>query len=204
MGLLTKSSALTALDEEIGNSKNLRKAIPINLLSAGGFVAVSYLRNRHATQDIDYIIDPSIENLGKIKEKLQKAILTVARKHKINHEWINAHMELFAVGGTKAQLFRESIDQKVVLWRGKNLVIYAVKWEWSLARKLKRIGSERRDIDISDAVEILKIMVDENDGPLTRDRMKAWNTIVYTPIEDWVLDVVAAKFSAKYGVAGIF
>lgn len=112
-------------------------------------------------------------------------------------------MELFAVGETKAQLFRESIDQQVVLWRGKNLVIYAVKWEWSLARKLKRIGYERRDIDLSDAVEILKIMADENHGPLTRERMKAWNTIVYTPIEDKVLDIVASEFLVKYGVVGI-
>lgn len=112
-------------------------------------------------------------------------------------------MELFAVGDTKAPLFRESIEQQVVLWRGKNLVIFAVKWEWSLARKLKRIGSEGRDIDFSDAVEILKNMVDGNGGPLTRDTMKSWNTIVYTPIEDTVLDIVAAAFSANYGVAGI-
>lgn len=166
-------------------------------------MAVSYLRNRLATEDIDYIIDPNIENLGKIKEKLQKAIIAVARKHNISEEWINGRMELFAVGATKTQLFRESIDQQVVLWRGKNLVIHAAKWEWSLARKLKRIGSERREVDVSDAVEILKIMVDKNNGPLTRDTMKAWNTIVYTPIEDPVLDIVAANFSAKYGVTGI-
>lgn len=177
--------------------------MPIKLLSAGGFVAVSHLRNRHATEDIDYIIDPNIENLGKIKEKLQKAILTVALKRKISEEWINARMEIFAVGGTKLQLFQESVEQQVILWRGKNLVIYAVKWEWSLARKLKRIGSERREVDVSDAVAILKIMVDKNGGPLRRETMKGWNTIVYTPIEDSVLDMVAERFSSKYGFPGI-
>ncbi|OAG41608.1 hypothetical protein AYO21_04072 [Fonsecaea monophora] len=197
------AEALADLDGEIGKSKNLGKIAPVRLLSAGGFVAVSHLGNRSATEDIDYIIDPNIENLGKIKEKLQKAIRTVADKRKISEEWINAHMEVFAVGGTKMRLFQESIEQQVILWHGKNLVIYAVKWEWSLARKLKRIGSERREVDINDAVAILKIMVDQKGGPLERETMKGWNSIIYTPIEDSVLDIVAAGFSAKYGVPGI-
>ncbi|OAL35132.1 hypothetical protein AYO20_05609 [Fonsecaea nubica] len=176
------AEALADLDGEIGKSRNLGKIVPVRLLSAGGFVAVSHLGNRSATEDIDYIIDPNIENLGKIKEKLQKAIRTVADKRKISEEWINAHMEVFA---------------QVILWHGKNLVIYAVKWEWSLARKLKRIGSERREIDINDAVAILKIMMDQKGGPLEREMMKGWNTIVHTSIEDSVLDIVAAGFSAK-------
>jgi len=34
-------------------------------------------------------------------------------------------MEIFAVGETKMQLFRDPVEQQVVLWRGKNLVIHA-------------------------------------------------------------------------------
>ena len=67
---------------------------------------------------------------------------------------------------------------------------------------MKRIKSERREVDVSDAVTILKIMVNKKDGPLERE-MKGWNTIVYSPIEDSVLKMVAANFSAKYGVPGI-
>jgi hypothetical protein len=78
-------------------------------------------------EDIDCIIDPNIE-------KLQKAILAVALKQNIGQEWINARMELFAACQTNVQLFQESIEQPVVLWRGNNLAIYAIKWEWSLAR----------------------------------------------------------------------
>jgi hypothetical protein len=33
--------------------------------------------------------------------------------------------------------------------------------------------------------------------------MKWWNGIIYTQIKDSLLDIVAAKFSAKYGVPGI-
>lgn len=58
------------------------------------------------------------------------------------------------------------MEQNVVLWRGKNLVIYAVKWEWSLARKVKRIGSTGRDADVSDAVALLRQMVDDSKGPI--------------------------------------
>jgi hypothetical protein len=89
------------------------------------------------------------------------------------------------------------------LWQGKNIVLYAAKWEWSLARKLKRIGSEGRPIDVSDAVAILNVMVDQNGAPLKRSTMKGWNTIVYTPIEDPVLDRVAAAYQEKYGAPGI-
>jgi hypothetical protein len=78
-------------------------------------VAVSYLRNRNATEDIDYIIDPNIENQGKIREKLQKAMLAVAKKRDMDGEWINTRMEIFAVRETKTQLFRDSVEQQMVL-----------------------------------------------------------------------------------------
>lgn len=53
-------------------------------------------------------------------------------------------------------LFVALNTQGVVLWQGSNLIIYAAKWEGSLARKLKRIGSHRREVDISDAIEIIE------------------------------------------------
>ncbi|KAI1975139.1 hypothetical protein LOZ51_002213 [Ophidiomyces ophidiicola] len=195
--------ALELLDTEIGKSKNLRKAAPIKLVCAGGYVAVSYFRNRSSTQDIDYVLDPQIENVEKIRGKLQRAIGAVADKLQLSEEWINSRMEIFAVGESKLPLFIESIDQNVILWQGKNLTIYAAKWEWSLARKLKRIGSQLRDIDLSDAVAILNIMVDQNGGPLQRSTMKAWDRIVYTPIEDFVLDRVAREYEANFGKRGI-
>ncbi|KJK73869.1 hypothetical protein H634G_10847 [Metarhizium anisopliae BRIP 53293] len=195
--------ALLALDSEIAKSKNLRAAAPIKLLSAGGFVAVTLFHNRNSTQDIDYIIDPDTKNVTKVKEKLQKAISAVAQKRGLVEEWINSRMEVFAVGETKRHLFYDSIAQGVVLWQGTNLIIYAAKWEWSLARKLKRIGSERRHIDVSDAVEILAQMVQENGSPLSYELVKSWNTIVYTPLDDAAIKQVAEAFVARFGYAGI-
>lgn len=194
--------ALLALDTEIAKSKNLRAAAPIKLLSAGGFVAVALFRNRDSTH-IDYIIDPEIRNAAKVGQKLQNAIISVAVKQNLSKEWINSHMEIFAPGDTKQRLFRDSVSQGVVLWRGTNLIIYAAKWEWTLARKLKRIGSERREIDVSDAVGILAQMVQDNAGPLSYEPVKSWDAIVYTSLDDAAIKRVAEEFLARFGYVGI-
>jgi hypothetical protein len=72
----------------------LSKIVPRMLLSAGGFVAISHFHNGNSTQDIDYIIDPRIENLCKIKEKLQLAIGTVAKTYGIPAKWVNSRVEI--------------------------------------------------------------------------------------------------------------
>ena len=108
-------------------------------------------------------------------------------------------MEVFAVGNARASLFQSSVDQNVVLWRGQNLVIHAAKWEWALARKSKRIAAEHRATDISDSVELLKVVLDSTGELLQRDTMKSWSNNIFVPIEDEVVDLVAAEFKKKYG-----
>ncbi|KMP07972.1 hypothetical protein CIRG_07653 [Coccidioides immitis RMSCC 2394] len=189
-------------DEEIGKSKNLRKAVPIKLVAVGGFVAVSYFQNRASTEDLDYMIDPALENLTKIEDKLGRAIKNVADKKGYDEGWVNDKLRLFAVGDSAQPLFRDSVAQNVVLWEGKNLIVYAVKWEWSLARKVKRIGSTRREADVSDAVALLRKIVEENGRPISRERAKSWDQIVFTPIEDSALDKVAEEYEKKYESSG--
>ncbi|KAI9826795.1 MAG: hypothetical protein M1819_007266 [Sarea resinae] len=195
--------ALGDLDNEILESKNLKEVLPIKLICGGGFVAISHLRLRETTDDINFILDPQVKGQTKIRAKLRRAIENVAAYRGLTREWLNSRMEVFAVGNTKMHLFRDSLDQNVILWQGKNLVLYAVKWEWSLARKLKRIGSSNRSIDLDDAVAILRKMVDEKGGPLQRSTVKDLDQIVYTPIEDSVLDRVALAYNLTYGTPGI-
>lgn len=140
----------------------------IKLLAAGGYVSVTYLQNRHATEDIGYILDPQIANQAKIAEKLHAAVRKVARSRGYALEWFDDKVAQFAVGATRLPLFQESVAQNVVLWRGTNLVIYAIKWEWSLARKLKRIGSSNR----------------RGGAPLQREVARGWKALVYSPIEE--------------------
>jgi hypothetical protein len=177
--------------------------LPITLLAVGGFVSVTYLHNRPATEDIDYILDPQIQDQKKIQEKLHDAIQKVAKSKKLSPEWANNNVAQFAVGDTRVPLFQESLAQNLVLWKGKNLVIYAVKWEWSLARKLKRIGSTNREIDISDAVATLYELNKRNGAPLKQCVAKSWDEIVFSPIEDHVLDEVARRYKEQYGQDGM-
>lgn len=181
----------------------MSKIAPIQLLSAGGFVAVTLFHNRVSTEDLDYIMNPDTPGVDKIKQKLQIAIEAVCRQRELPADWINSQMEIFAIGANKQRLFRDSVTQNVVLWRGANLVIYAAQWEWSLARKLKRVGSQYRLIDISDAVEILYRMVEENGGPLALETVKSWDTIVYTPLDMDAIKCVADAYMERWGVPGI-
>ncbi|KAM3565689.1 hypothetical protein ARSEF4850_001289 [Beauveria asiatica] len=186
--------ALRALDVEIGKSKNISKIKPVQLLSAGGFVAVTLFRNRFATEDIDYIINPDAPNVDKIMDKFQAAIERVAKQRNLDKGWINTQMEIFVTGRNRQSLFRDSVTQ----------IIYAAKWEWTMARELKRIGSENRKIDLSDAVEILAKMVQENGGPLALETVQSWDTIVYTtPLDMAAIKRVADAYRERWGVDGI-
>lgn len=91
-------------------------------------------------------------------------------------------------------LFVALNTQGVVLWQGSNLIIYAAKWEGSLARKLKRIGSHRREVDISDAIEILAHMVNEHGGPLTWGAIESRDEIMYTPLDNNAITCVAKAY----------
>jgi hypothetical protein len=175
----------------------------VKIVAVGGYVAVSYLRNRTSTEDIDYILEPYSEGAAKVEEKLEEAITKVADDANYAMKWMNSNVGVYAAGDARQTLFQESIAQGVVLWQGKNLILYAAKWEWTLQRKLKRIASERRDVDMSDSVAILKNIVDANGAPLTRAYVKNLNTNIYTPTADQILDEVDAKFQATYGIRGI-
>ncbi|KAA8894746.1 hypothetical protein FN846DRAFT_999075 [Sphaerosporella brunnea] len=186
--------ALQLLDEEIGNSRNLCKVAPIILLAVGGFVAVTYFGNRDSSHDLDYILDPSLPNVAKMSEKLEKAILVVAKKANYHDKWANDNVAVFAIGDRRIRLFRESLEQNVVLYQGKHLVVYAGKWEWVLEQKLKRIAKDNRQMDIEDSVVILKVLTDKQGGPMSRETIKGWCTNIYEPIQDSVLDTVGQNY----------
>ncbi|KFY45408.1 hypothetical protein V495_02999 [Pseudogymnoascus sp. VKM F-4514 (FW-929)] len=174
------NKALVLLDKEIEHSTNLRKILPITLLAK--------------------ISTTSSTLKSKTKRRFKKNYTTLSRS---SPEWANNNVAQFAVGDTRVPLFQESLAQNVVLWKGKNLVIYAVKWEWSLARKLKRIGSTNREIDISDAVATLYELNKRNGAPLKRSVAKSWDEIVFSPIEDHVLDEVARRYKEQHGQDGM-
>lgn len=59
-------------------------------MAVGGFLAVTYLRNRASTEDIDYILDPEWANDEAIKKPNCDTISEVAHMHKYSPSWANA------------------------------------------------------------------------------------------------------------------
>ncbi|KAK2739953.1 hypothetical protein FQN57_006272 [Myotisia sp. PD_48] len=196
-------SALEILDAQLGTSRHVS---PIKLVCAGGYVAVSYLRNRLSTRDIDYFIDPEIDNRFGVYSKFYQAVSVAAESHVLTTDWINSRMEVFTMPQAYQRvLFRKSIEQNVILWQGRNFVIYAIQWEWSLAQKLRRIAVKPRQNDVSDAVALLKVMVDNNGGPIHGSTIKAIGSdnILSVPIQDPELVQVATAFKKKFGINGV-
>lgn len=152
---------------------------PIRIITAGGFLAVSYLKNRDSTGDIDYLIDPEFVEDKEVQDALHKAILSVARQLQYNNEWINEAMAIFVTKTARQQLFQEAEKQDIVLFKGENLEVLAAPIEWALERKLRRIHAADRDrkaeLDMVDAVAFLKHLREQNNGPLDLESIRTMN-----------------------------
>ena len=86
---------LVALDREMGQNVWLAASAPIQLITAGGFLAVSYLKNRDSTGDVDYLIHPEFAADKDIQNSLHSTIRTVARQLQYDDDWINEALAIF-------------------------------------------------------------------------------------------------------------
>ncbi|OJK02582.1 hypothetical protein ASPACDRAFT_39889 [Aspergillus aculeatus ATCC 16872] len=132
-----ESQGLTALDREMGSDEFIVAFAPIRLIAAGGFLAVTYLRSRESTGDIDYLIDPEFAG----DQHIQDMVNFVTKK-----AW--------------QTLVEEAEKQNIVLFSGENIEILAAPLEWVLERKLRRIHAADRgrkaEYDMEDALALLK------------------------------------------------
>lgn len=97
-------TGLAALDDEMGRNMWLAAFAPIRPITAGGFLAVSYLKNRDSTGDIDYLIDPEFVGDKEIQNALNEAVCSVAERLHYNYEWINEAMAIFVTKETRRTL----------------------------------------------------------------------------------------------------
>ncbi|KAJ8060956.1 hypothetical protein OCU04_010035 [Sclerotinia nivalis] len=176
---------------------------PIEIVTAGGFLAIWYLKNREATGDLDYIIHPEWSSDAEIKEPLQKAVLAVAQKCNFNQKWMNEEMSLFTTSATDQRLFELAKQQNVVLFNGNNIIVYAAPIEWALERKLRRIfvgGRDRKSVlDMSDAVAMLKYLKDAK-GPLDREYIRTLNMNGFDVVpDDFTMNRVAEEYQRIHG-----
>jgi hypothetical protein len=130
------------------------------------------LRNRPASQDIDYFLHP--EALGRhyepIRAELSRITAIVAKRLNYAGEWANDNVRIFlGLLNNPTDLFERSKRQNVVLFQDTNMRVFAVLWEWVLIRKLKRlqmdVGQPRR-ADWNDCVTICQLLHRQRPGML--------------------------------------
>ncbi|KAJ5416493.1 uncharacterized protein N7487_000043 [Penicillium crustosum] len=176
---------------------------PIRLISAGGFLAVSYLKNRESTGDVDYLIDPEFAEDKEIQTAFHEAVISVADKLHFTNDWINEAMGIFVTKKTRQTLFELAEKQNITLFRGENLEILAAPIEWALERKLRRIYATQRDrkadLDLADAVALLKQLRTRNDGPLDLETIRTMNVNGFDVIPDHrTMHQVADAYRREY------
>ncbi|KAF9893923.1 Chitin synthase, class 1 [Aspergillus nanangensis] len=195
---------LEVLDSEMGKDEWLIAFAPITLLSAGGFLAVNFFRNRDSTGDLDYLLEPQWAHDNDIKEPLQGAMSRAARILGFTPDWANEEMAFFVPDWARERLFQEAKKQNIVLWQGTNLRILAVPLEWALERKMRRVHNSRahtkRGSDMDDALALLRYLSTKNRGPLDREHVRTMNMCSNDMRPDRAtMDEIAAAYREKYG-----
>lgn len=200
---LSYNQGLEALDAEMGKDQWLIAFAPITLLSAGGFLAVNFLRNRKSTGDLDYLLEPQWAHDNDIKGPLHTAMVKAARQAGLTEDWANEEMAFFVPDGSRKRLFEEAEKQNIVLWEGTNLRVLAVPLEWALERKLRRIYHQmqhiKRETDMDDALALLKHLRLQNRRPLDRERIRTLSICSKErPPDDATMREIAAAYREKY------
>ncbi|KAL4797426.1 hypothetical protein BDV19DRAFT_45306 [Aspergillus venezuelensis] len=195
--------ALQALDEELGRFDFIVAFAPIKLITAGGFLAVNYLRNRDTTKDLNYLLDPEWATDEDIKGPIEQAILRVSQRLGIRENWANENMSSYVTKETRIHLFRKALKQNIMLYRGDNVIIYAAPIKWALKRKIRWMftpGQDRNvDIDMSDLLAMLKYMRDRKGGPLNQEHLRTQSLNSFDVVPDSSgMEQIAAAYREKY------
>jgi hypothetical protein len=161
---------------------------PIRLITAGGFVAVSYLKNRDSTGDLDFLIDPEFAGDKDIEGPLRGAVLDVAERLSYNDDWVNDDMAIFVTKKTRQALFEQGTKQGIILFKGENLEVLAAPIEWALERKLRRIHAgnwdRKAELDMADEIAFLNVLKTRNEGPLDLESIRTMNMNGFDVIPD--------------------
>ncbi|EEH08778.1 conserved hypothetical protein [Histoplasma capsulatum var. duboisii H88] len=195
---------LRALDAELAKHHMIVAFSPITVITAGGFVAVTYLQNRNATGDLDYLLAPEWAADPDIKNSLRDAIIKVSNDLGFNYEWANDDMAIFVTHEAQKWLFEQAEKQDIVLFLGQHIRVLAAPIEWAVERKIRRLFEGTRDrkavFDLSDCLAMLKWLRDRNDGPLDRERIRGLDVNGFGVGPDKAtMDTIATAYCEKYG-----
>ncbi|GAD96275.1 hypothetical protein PVAR5_4925 [Paecilomyces variotii No. 5] len=198
-----QEGSLAVLDREIGLNEFIVAFAPIRVMAAGGFLAVSYLKNRESTGDIDYMVEPEFAGDQHIQTPLKTAIQAVARRLNYNKDWANERGAIFVTKEARQILFERAEKQGITLFEGENLEVLAAPLEWALERKLRRIyGADRgrkAEYDMTDALALLKALRTRNNGPLDEESIRTMNVNGFDVLPNYeTMQRVAREYRHKY------
>ncbi|CAI7618546.1 unnamed protein product [Penicillium bialowiezense] len=86
---------LAELDKEMSQNPWIVAFAPIQLITAGGFLAVAYLKSRESTGDIDFLFDTEFASDKDIQKGFRECAAAVAQRLRYNTDWINNSMSIF-------------------------------------------------------------------------------------------------------------
>ncbi|KAG9592310.1 hypothetical protein KCV04_g10827, partial [Aureobasidium melanogenum] len=165
---------LRRLSTEIANSPILAPYRPLELVSCGGFVSVMHLGNRTSTHDFDFFLNKRTygRHYEAVRQELLFLIGKVAQALRYKSDWANDEVKFFlTLLNDPEALFIESKRQMRPIYQNRDLKIYAVKWEWALARKLKRLQRPfrlQKPQDWLDCVSITTLLLNREGAQLLR------------------------------------
>jgi hypothetical protein len=173
------------------------------LLSAGGFLAVTLLRNRQATGDLHYLLEPQWAYDNDVKKPLHEAIKKAGRHVGFEDNWANEDMAFFVPKRNREYLFKEALEQNIVLWEGDHFQVLAVPLEWALERKLRRVHhrmqNDKRYSDVDDALALLRYLKEKKGSPLDQNYIRTLNMCsTEAPPDQQTMGDIAAAYQKKY------
>ncbi|KAI1303304.1 hypothetical protein F5Y03DRAFT_407290 [Xylaria venustula] len=198
--------ALDLLDKAIGKSDLLAPLSPVRFICFGGALAVKVFGNREETEDIDILLDPSVEAVDMYHQEIRKAIAAAAVQGRYQDDWFSDACRLFIAHEKRGRLFARSLAQNIVVYQGQNLMLYAASLEIALERKLRRLDSNHTDrdraLDISDAVALVHALRGEH--PVGKDYILSLDMNEFgTPIKESSIDLVAEEYLRIYQQQGV-
>ncbi|KAF5858145.1 hypothetical protein ETB97_004749 [Aspergillus alliaceus] len=196
-------SSLELLDTKLAAVPVVVAFAPIKVIAAGGFFAVAHLKNRQTTKDLDYLLEPDWAGDDDIKRSLRKAIVQVADELGYPQNWANEDVALFVTKQARHLLMELALKQNIVLWSGNHITVLSAPVEWALERKLRRIYAADRgrkaELDLSDALAMLKLLKDTKGGKLDMEYYRTLNINGFDVVPNIeTMKRISAAYKAKY------
>lgn len=153
-----------------------------------------HLGNRSSSHDLDFFLNERTygRRYEAVRQELLFLISRVAQALRYKSDWANDEVKFFlTLLNDPEVLFMESKRQMRPIYQNRDLKIYGVKWEWVLARKLKRLQRPfriQKSQDWLDCISITTLLLNREGAQLSPSLLRRYDhTDVETPVRPWIV-----------------